>query len=50
MRNVRGEPSDINWENLNIPKRERCWRKSIVVMVISLFLLISIVGTIVANI
>lgn len=49
LEEVRGEPSDINWENLFIPKNERRIRSLIVFSVVSVFLIGSIVGTIAAT-
>jgi hypothetical protein len=49
LKNVRGEPSDINWDNLFIPGWEKFLRKAIVFLVISVFMIGSIVGTIVAT-
>jgi hypothetical protein len=45
LRPVRGEPSDINWENLNLSKNQQFMRGFIATFVVSMFLLFSIVGT-----
>lgn len=49
LKEVRGEPSDINWENLNLSMGQRMMRGCIASSVVSLFLLVSIVGTAVAQ-
>lgn len=49
MREVRGEPSDINWENLNLSCAEATVRNLIATLIVTIFLAGSIVGTFAAQ-